>query len=206
MSDEFDLRASDLGTEDFDAFYRQGTPPWQIDRPQPAFLALRDAGLVRGSVLDVGCGTGDHALMAAADGFAAVGLDGSSTAIEMARARAEERGLEVEFVVGNALDLAAVVRGPFDTIIDSALFHVFDDSDRAAYVAGLAEVLAPGGHYLMLCFSDQVPGEVGPRRISEAEIRATFADGWQVESVERTEMIVTEAAVPALVAVIQKSE
>src|SRR6266536_3269789 len=35
-----------------------GTPPWDIGRPQPAFLALADAGAIRGRVLDVGCVTG----------------------------------------------------------------------------------------------------------------------------------------------------
>ena len=39
--------------EDFDALYA-GTPPWDIGRPQPAFLALAEAGQVRGRVLDVG--------------------------------------------------------------------------------------------------------------------------------------------------------
>ena len=49
---------------DFDAAY-SGTPPWDIGRPQPAFLALAEAGALRGRVLDVGCGTGEHTLMAA---------------------------------------------------------------------------------------------------------------------------------------------
>src|ERR1039458_5240791 len=53
--------------EHFDASYA-GTPPWDIGRPQPAFLALAEAGTIRGRVLDVGCGTGEHALMAASMG------------------------------------------------------------------------------------------------------------------------------------------
>ena len=60
--------------EDFDALYT-GTPPWDIGRPQPAFVQLADAGVLRGHVLDVGCGTGEHALMAAALGLQAVGID-----------------------------------------------------------------------------------------------------------------------------------
>ncbi|WP_258053505.1 class I SAM-dependent methyltransferase [Streptomyces sp. Ru72] len=46
-------------------------PPWDIGRPQPAFLALADAGLLHGRVLEVGCGTGEHTLMAARLGLEA---------------------------------------------------------------------------------------------------------------------------------------
>ena len=42
------------------------TPPWDIGRPQPAFLALARVGAITGRVLDAGCGTGEHTLMAAA--------------------------------------------------------------------------------------------------------------------------------------------
>ena len=43
----------------FDEFYRTSTPPWVIGEPQPAIVELERAGLIRGKVLDVGCGTGD---------------------------------------------------------------------------------------------------------------------------------------------------
>ena len=51
-------------------------PPWDIGRPQPAFLGLARAGLIRGRVLDAGCGTGEHTLMAAGLGLDATGADG----------------------------------------------------------------------------------------------------------------------------------
>ncbi len=50
-------------------------PPWDIGRPQPALLGLARAGLVRGRVLDAGCGTGEHTLMAASLGLDATGID-----------------------------------------------------------------------------------------------------------------------------------
>jgi SAM-dependent methyltransferase len=168
--------------EDFDAVY-QGKPAWDIDRPQPAFLELADAGQVTGTVLDVGCGTGEHALMAAARGCDAVGVDLAAVAIATAARKAADRGLTARFVVMNALELETLDQR-FDTVLDCGLFHVLDDTDRAIYVRSLASVIAPGGRYFMLCFSDQQPGDWGPRRIHRDEIAATFVDGWRIESIE----------------------
>ena len=72
----------------------------------------------------------------------------------------------------------------FDNVIDSGLFHVFSDEDRRRYVDGLASVLKPGGRLFLLCFSDEEPGEQGPRRVSRKEIEEAFAGGWAVESIE----------------------
>jgi SAM-dependent methyltransferase len=184
--------------EDFDEYYAE-RPPWDIGHPQPVIRAL--AAEFTGSVLDVGCGTGEHALLAASLGLAATGVDTSPVAIEQARAKAAERGLDVRFEVGNALALT----GEFDTIVDSALFHVFNDDDRIAYVRSLATVIRPGGRYHLLCFSDRQPGDWGPRRISEAEIRTAFADGWRVDSLEPAEMEVTGGAVKAWLASISRA-
>jgi cyclopropane fatty-acyl-phospholipid synthase-like methyltransferase len=167
--------------DSFDEAYR-GTPPWDIGRPQPAFVALAEDGAITGSVLDAGCGTGENALYFASLGHETWGIDGSPTAINRARQKAQERGLSVEFRVHDALALEGLGR-TFDSVIDSGLFHVFGDEDRARYVQSLARVLGPGGRYFMLCFSDRQPGSFGPRRVSQEEIRAVFADGWRVDEI-----------------------
>ncbi len=167
----------------WDAVYAGGTPaPWDIGRPQPAFVRLADRGLLSGRVLDAGCGTGEHTLLAAAHGAAAVGVDISPRAIEQARAKAAERGIAARFDVADMLDpgqLGLV----FDTVIDSGLFHVFGDDDRAAYVAGLASVLRSGGTCYLMCFSDRQPGTMGPRRVRQDELRTAFGDGWAVSDI-----------------------
>ncbi len=168
---------------DFEAMYTRSLPNWDIGRPQPAFLALAESGILRGRVLDVGCGTGEHALMAAAVRLNATGIDMAPTAIATARGKAENRGLNVRFLVADALELSKV-NEQFDTVLDCGLFHVFDDVDRALFVSNLCDVIPAGGRYFMLSFSDRQPGSIGPRRVTEVEIRAAFADGWDIESIE----------------------
>ena len=168
--------------DDFNASYA-GKPPWDIGRPQPAFLALADAGALQGRVLDAGCGTGEHALMASALGFDATGIDFAPAAIEIAEQKARDRGLEVRFLVFDALELGRFGER-FDTVLDCGLFHVFEDDDRARYVAGLSAATMTGARYHLLCFSDREPGDWGPRRVTRAEIESSFANGWQIESIE----------------------
>jgi pimeloyl-ACP methyl ester carboxylesterase len=182
LREVFDTVARAGGGRDFEASY-SGTPPWDIGHPQPVFQALADGGELRGRVLDSGCGTGEHALMAARLGLAATGIDAAPTAIEIAKRKARDRSLGAQFLVWNALDLASLGR-QFDTVLDSGLFHVFNDQDRAAYVASLGTATAPGGRYFMLCFSERQPGDFGPRRVTQAEIRASFQNGWRVDAIE----------------------
>ena len=173
-----------MTTPSWDAAYTAGAPPpWDIGRPQAAFLRLASSGLLTGRVLDAGCGTGEHALLAARVGAEAVGVDLSARAIELARAKAAARGIGARFEVADALSLADLGLA-FDTIIDSGLFHVFDDVSRARYVASQASVLRPGGHCHLMCFSDRQPGTAGPRRITRAELQAAFSEGWTVVSIQ----------------------
>ena len=111
--------------------------------------------------------------MAAEAGCEAVGIDIASTAIRLAEAKAAERGASARFVVGDARSLE-VLGEQFDAVLDCGLFHVFDDEDRAPFVASLARAVRVGGHYFMLCFSEEEPGGWGPRRVTQGEIREAF--------------------------------
>ena len=156
-------------------------PPWDVGRPQPAFVELVRIGeLNRGKVLDVGCGTGENALYLAEKGFAVIGVDLTNRAIDAARAKAAERKLKVDFREGNALSLD-FKDSVFDSVIDSGLFHTFPDDDRPVYAREIARVLAPRGKYFMLCFSDKEPTNWGgPRRVTREEIESTFSSFFKI--------------------------
>ncbi len=163
----------------FEASYA-GQPPWDIGKPQPAFIEAADQ--VQGSVLDAGCGTGETALFFASRGHRVTGIDFVEEAIRRAKRKADERGLSVSFLVKDALKLADWDEC-FDSAIDSGLFHVFSDEDRARYVASLASVVEPGGRVFLMCFSDEEPGTAGPRRVSKQELQDAFSRGWRIESI-----------------------
>ncbi|TMF69732.1 MAG: class I SAM-dependent methyltransferase [Chloroflexi bacterium] len=167
----------------------QGSPPWDVGRPQPDFVRLAEAGELVGRVLDVGCGTGEQVMLAATHGAEAMGVDIAELAIQRAREKAEERGIHATFQVADAMHLDRLGR-QFDVITDSGLFHVFSDDERPAFVTSLRSVLRPGGMYYMMCFSDRQPGDWGPRRVSKAEIRASFTDGWSVRSIEPAQFVI----------------
>jgi SAM-dependent methyltransferase len=177
------LHMSPEAVERWDYAYRHGWAPWDIGAPQPAFVRLADAGRIAGPVLDVGCGTGEHALMLAARGYDVLGVDIAATALAAAQRKAADRRLGAVFQQADALDLESLGRR-FNAVIDSGVFHTFDDGQRTRYVESLASAVESGGSVHLLCFSEQTPGEDGPRRVTQGELRAAFDDGWQVESIE----------------------
>jgi cyclopropane fatty-acyl-phospholipid synthase-like methyltransferase len=173
-----------VGRATFEDFYG-GKAPWDIGKPQGTFAAVADR--VTGPVLDAGCGTGEHALFFAARGHRVIGIDFVEEPIRRARAKAAQRGLAVEFLVKDATALGDWSER-FASVIDCGLFHCFSDDDRRRYVQGLGQVLEPGGRLFLLCFSDEEPGSEGPRRVSRQELFDAFSDGWEVESVEPTQI------------------
>jgi len=167
----------------FDEAYAARSAPWVIGRPQPVVVELARAGRFAGAILDIGCGTGEHTVHLAALGHDVLGVDGSTGAIEQARAVAAERGVNARFARGDALDLGSVDAGSgprYDTVLDSALFHVFDADDRARYVRSLRGACRPGAVVHLLALSDAGPG-FGPQ-VSDVTIREAFGAGWRLES------------------------
>ncbi|RPF37423.1 class I SAM-dependent methyltransferase [Streptomyces sp. TLI_185] len=148
---------------------------------QPAHA---EAGAIRGRVLDAGCGTGEHTLMAAGLGLDATGIDLASRALRTAEDKARVRGRTARFLRYDARELATFSE-QFDTALDCGLFHVLGGEVRTAYVAGLRTVLRSGRRCFLLCISDRERGDWGTvHRASRSDVEAAFSDGWRIDSVE----------------------
>jgi 2-polyprenyl-3-methyl-5-hydroxy-6-metoxy-1,4-benzoquinol methylase len=175
-------RHEQISGQSWDTSYQEGIPPWDIGRPQAPFARVASEGGFTGTVLDAGCGTGEHGLLAAGLGLPVLGVDVAETAIALARAKAAERGVDAEFEVGDACNLARPGRR-FDTVLDCGLFHTFEASERPAYVASLESVTEPGATLYLLCFSDEAP-DFGPHPVSRQELEAAFEGHWKIASLQ----------------------
>jgi SAM-dependent methyltransferase len=129
-------------TGDYDAMMRQerlyGVGERLVER----------AGVERGTtVLDVACGTGNAAIPAARKGARVTGLDLTPGMLDIARGRAEDAGVDIEWIEGDAEDL------PFDDqsfdVVLSAFGCMFAPRHEAV-AEELVRVLRPGGR-LTLC-------------------------------------------------------
>jgi 2-polyprenyl-3-methyl-5-hydroxy-6-metoxy-1,4-benzoquinol methylase len=154
------------------------------------FVELAHRGAFTGRVLDVGCGSGDNALMTAELGLDTTGVDAAPSGIALARQKAAERGLEARFLVQDVLELEGLGE-QFDTLLDCGLFHCFAPQDRVALVASLGAALRPGGRCFLMCFSDRQQGTWGPHRVSERELRESFAGGWRIDLLAPSRIAVT---------------
>lgn len=165
--------------ESFRAMYRGGSAPWEIGKPQPAVVEWIERGMFEGSVVDLGCGSGENALFLAGSGMRVTGLDSEEIPLEEARKKAEERGVSAEFFQENLLGLTKEYPR-FDNALDSGLFHSFSDGDRLRYERVISSLLREGGRFFLLAFTPKTAGTRGPRRVTEEEIRSVFFRGWEV--------------------------
>ncbi|HYM40385.1 MAG TPA: methyltransferase domain-containing protein [Thermoplasmata archaeon] len=123
------------------------------DVDYPAEVALLEKVFARflarhpASVLDLGCGTGSHALILGERGFRVTGLDASPAMLRVARAKARGRP-NPAFVRADmrSFDLG----GTFDAAIcmDGAFTHLLTDHDVLAHLRAVRRHLSPGGAYV----------------------------------------------------------
>ena len=159
-----------------------------------------------GAVLDAGCGTGENALYVASLGLSVLGVDVAETALAIARAKADDRRIKVEFAAADAFQLERLGR-KFETVLDCGLFHTFDGEEQPRYAASLASVTEHNGTLYVLCFSDDGP-DTGPHPVSQEELRAAFTpgDGWKVAAIEpdRVQTRYRDDGAPAWLATIKR--
>jgi SAM-dependent methyltransferase len=135
-----------------------------------------------------------------------LGVDVAETALAIAREKAADRGLEVEFAAADAFQLERLGR-TFQTVLDCGLLHTFDADERPRYAESLASVSEPDVTLYVLCFGDEGP-DTGPHPISQEELRAAFnlSTGWQIAAIEpdRIQTRYHDAGAPAWLATINR--
>lgn len=179
---------------DFFKSVYQDTPPWDIGGPQPALSALFDEYPPASPVLDLGCGSGDHAISLAQRGLQVMGVDFVESAIVQARAKASSLPAEVarllNFQVGDALK-PSHLQQPFGAVVDSGFLHLFESEPRDRFADDLALALRPGGRYYLLAFAVDFGVRNVPHQVTAEELRArfTFEKGWRILHVQPAEFL-----------------
>lgn len=128
------------------------------------------------SILDVGCGTGNHALLLAEKGYSVVGIDLSEVMINQAKRKAERRGLPVEFFVQDMRKFSLGKK--FDAVL--CLFGTFgycsNDGKILAIFNGIKDHLKAGGLFIFDFFPVYAYcGRESWRSVSEIRRDDTYA-------------------------------
>lgn len=161
-------RWTTAGGQWWDGFYAdRGRPiPFFSERPDESLADWVDRGLIRpGRVLELGCGPGRNAVFLAARGFAVDAVDLSAAALDWARERVQQAGVEVALHQGDVFALAGPhgpLRGPYDLVYDSGCFHHLPPHRRVSYLDLLRRVLVPGGAFGLTCFAAGAMGSELP--------------------------------------------
>ncbi|MEY3783864.1 MAG: hypothetical protein RLZZ230_186 [Candidatus Parcubacteria bacterium] len=100
-------------------------------------------------VLDLGSGTGKNSIFLAERGAKAIGLEISKTAINIARERAEEMGVEVLFIEKNFGDKLLFKDNSFDLVLDIMSSNSLTEPERALYLKEVFRTLSPGGYFFV---------------------------------------------------------
>lgn len=96
-------------------------------------------------VLDLGSGTGKNSLFLAERGSIVTGVELSKTAVRIAKDRAKQRDLEVNFIEGDIGSKLPFAKGSFDLLLDVVSSNSLTETERANYLSEINRVLKPGG-------------------------------------------------------------
>lgn len=152
-------------------------PPWDRGISPPElfdFMAHHAAG----RAIDLGCGTGTNVITLAQHGWQVTGVDFAPRAIQKARRKLKQAGVQADVRVGDVTRLEGI-SGPFDLALDMGCFHGLPD--HAAYLAQLRRILAPGGHWLLYAMLKPEPGASLPG-LTPADLEQIASSGFELIS------------------------
>ncbi len=148
--------------------YKEGEIPWYTGRADYNLINCIDNYLIlKCKTLELGCGTGDNAVWLSQQGFEVSAFDLSEIAINQAKGKAIEMGVNVNFFVVDFFK-DKIKGAPFEFIFDRGVFHSFDEeNERNKFAESVAEHLESNGLWLSLIGSaDETREGHGPPRRS----------------------------------------
>lgn len=140
------------------AYYQR--PIWDTGISPPELMDFI-ATHAPGQAIELGSGSGTNAVTLAKAGWKVTGVDFAHRAIRLARKKARQNGVQVDFHMDDVTRLGAI-HGPFDLILDIGCFHSLSSSAQSKYSANIERLLAPTGTYLLYAFFKHQAEILGP--------------------------------------------
>ena len=167
------------GKDHWNQRYHDGDLPWDTGIPEERLMeVVRGLELPGRTALDIGCGAGTNAIELARMGLEVTGLDISEEAVEMARQRAADAGVDgVRFEVASIVEGLPIAPGSIAVATDRGCFHGIAPAERPLYVTHLAEALSEGGWWVVLAACCEEVRRTRPVRPAPAPGRRTNRRG-----------------------------
>jgi cyclopropane fatty-acyl-phospholipid synthase-like methyltransferase len=176
----------------YEFFYRVGFHPWEDLAEHPPFadklselFDREEAGREPpyGPALDLGCGSGVWGVPLAKRGWQVTSVDIADKALERARERVREAGVDVQVMHADATALReAGVGSDFRLVLDTGTFHGLTDAQRDAMGREVNAVAADDATVLLDCFAHARRRPFW-RGAGRTDVEAAFP-GWKVTDVE----------------------
>ena len=197
--------ASVVGADAWDRQYESSALadlPWFTEQLDPD-LARELETLKRGRLLDVGTGPGTTAIFAARSGFDVVATDVSSTALGIARRRAN--GERIAWVLDDVLD--SRLWGRFDVLVDRGCLHCLPKTSWPDYARTAGKLVEPGGTLLLKLHAPEEAGRHGTNPAGPDELQAVFGPWFTLVATHASEYGGTIRPSPrALLVVLARTE
>ncbi len=187
-------------TSFWDLAYANGdhTEHWENPGTPVELATAVAAGLIPDDAiaLDIGCGAGSEAIFLATRGYRVMGVDTSEVALEIARSRATEAGVEVDFRCADAFDLPVPDRS-IGFAYDRGCLHLIESEERSQYARELYRVLRTGAASL-LCGAAESDEEEGVIAVDADEIDRWFLpQGFVRGPIVPIELVAPSGSLPA---------
>lgn len=135
----------------YEITYRYLRAPWDIGAREELVAMVESGRIQPCRAIDLGCGTGANAIYLAQQGFDVTGVDYAQAAIEKARARARDAGVQVSFLVDDLTNIHHA-SGTFDFLLDYGVLDDLRPRQREAYLRNMLPLTHSGSQYLLWGF------------------------------------------------------